>query len=164
VGDQVMVLRNAPALGVINGTMATVTAIDRKRGDVVIRTAEAEPRTVRLPARFWKAKGTRRLVLSYCRTIHKAQGSTYRGSSFTLAGDDTIHLEATHVALSRATEANYLYYSGEPPPHEDHVCAEVEEPQFAGLVAAVKRSRAQVMALDLLTGLPDWPGSAGIHR
>lgn len=158
VGDQVMVLRNAPALGIINGTMGTVTALDRRRGEIVVRTAEAEPRTVRLPARFWNARGRRRLVLAYCRTIHKAQGSTYRGTSFTIAGDDTIHLEATHVALSRGTVANFLYYSGEPPPHEDHVGVEVEKPRFDGLVAAVERSRAQVMALDLLAGLG--PGSS----
>ncbi|TMC03767.1 MAG: hypothetical protein E6J41_26575, partial [Chloroflexi bacterium] len=152
VGDQVMVLRNAPTLGVINGTWGTITDVDRERGDLVMRTAEAEPRTVRLPASFWSAKGRRRVVLAYCRTIHKAQGSTYRGSSFTLAGDDTIHFEATHVALSRATVANHLYYSGEPQPDEDHHSPEIAAPAFDGLVAAVERSRAQVMALDLLAG------------
>jgi hypothetical protein len=31
--------------------------------------------------------------LTYCRTIHKAQGATHSGESFTLAGDDTIHLK-----------------------------------------------------------------------
>jgi conjugative relaxase-like TrwC/TraI family protein len=158
VGDQVMVLRNAPALGVINGTTGTITAVDRDGGDLYLRVAEAEPRTVRLPAQFCNAKGRRRVVLAYCRTVHKAQGSTYRGSSFTLAGDETIHFEATHVALSRATVANHLYYSGEPPPDEDHHSPEIEAPEFEGLVAAVGRSRAQVMALDLLSGLTDAPG------
>jgi hypothetical protein len=149
-GDQVMVLRNAPALGVINGTLGTVTAIDRERGDLFVQTAEPEPRTVRLPASFWNAKGRRRVALAYCRTIHKAQGSTYRGASFTLAGDDTIHLEAAHVALSRGTQANHLYYMGEPPPDEDHHVVEVAQPGLESLVAATERSRAQVMALDLL--------------
>jgi len=89
--------------------------------------------------------------LAYCRTIHKAQGSTYRGESFTLAGDDTIHLEALHVALSRGTQANHLYYTGEPPPHEDHhLPAAGEQPALESLVAAAGRSRAKVMALDLL--------------
>ena len=132
VGDHVIVLRNAPALGVINGTTGVVTSIDREGGDLFVRTMEAEPRMVRLPSRFWNAKGRPRVVLAYCRTIHKAQGSTYRGASFTLAGDDTIHLEGTHVALSRGTEANYLYYSGEPPPDEDHHAPQVEHPRFAG--------------------------------
>jgi hypothetical protein len=150
VGDHVMVLRNAPALRVINGTMGTVTAVDRERGEIVVRTVEAAPRTVTLPAWFRNAKGLRRLALAYCRTIHKAQGSTYRGQSFTLAGDDTIHLEAVHVVLSRGTVANHLYYMGEPPPDEDHHAAVVEEVGFEGLVAAAGRSRAQVMALDLL--------------
>lgn len=158
IGDQVMVLRNAWALGVINGTLGTVTAIDRDRGDLLVQTAELEPRVVRLPASFWNAKGRRRVVLAYCRTIHKAQGSTYRGASFTLAGDDTIHLEATHVALSRGTEANHLYYVGEPPPDEDHHAPEVVEPEFDHLVAAVERSRAKVMALDILQGLATGPG------
>jgi hypothetical protein len=150
VGDHVMVLRNAPSLSVINGTMATVSAIDRESGEIIVRTVEPQPREVTLPAWFWNAKGRRRLALAYCRTIHKAQGSTYRGQSFTLAGDDTIHLEAVHVALSRGTVANHLYYMGEPPPDEDHHAAVVEEAGFEGLVAAAGRSRAQVMALDLL--------------
>jgi conjugative relaxase-like TrwC/TraI family protein len=157
IGDQVMVLRNAPALGVINGTLGTVTAIDGERGDICVQTVEAEPQTVRLPATFWNAKGRRRLALAYCRTIHKTQGSTYRGASFTLAGDDTIHLEAVHVALSRGTEANHLYYMGEPPPDEDHHTVEVAAPEFESLVAAAGRSRAQVMALDLLKGLAAEP-------
>jgi len=158
VGDQVMVLRNDRRLGVINGTMGTVTGIDRDRGDLLIETIEPEPQAVRLPASFWGAKGRRCVTLSYCRTIHKAQGSTYKGASFTLAGDDTIHLEAVHVALSRGTEANHLPYMGEPPPDEDHHVAEVAEPEFESLVAAAGRSRAQLMALDVLQGLGNGSG------
>jgi conjugative relaxase-like TrwC/TraI family protein len=162
VGDQVIVLRNAYALGVINGTLGTVTAIDRDRGDICLRTIEPEPREVRLPAAFWNAAGRRRLALAYCRTIFKAQGSTYRGASFTLAGDDTIHLEALHVALSRGTAANHLYYVGEPPPDEDHNAAEIAEPEFESLVAAAGRSRAQVMALDLIEASPSTSGTTGV--
>ena len=162
VGDEIVVLRNAYHLGVINGTLGRVAAVDRDRGDLLVKTIEAEPRTVCLPARFWNAKGRRRVALSYCRTIYKAQGATYNGSSFTLAGDDTIHLEAIHVALSRGTEANHLYYMGEPPLDEDHPAeyAEVAKPELESLVAAAGRSRAQVMALDLLQGLASGPGSA----
>jgi hypothetical protein len=150
VGDQAIVLRNAPTLGVINGTLGIVTAVDRDRGDLILRTIEPDSRDVRLPASYWNAKGRRRLSLAYCRTIHKAHGATYRGESFTLAGDDTIHMEAVHVALSRGTRANTLYYAGEPPPHEDRAAAAVAEPEFERLVAAAGRSRAQAMALDLL--------------
>ncbi len=150
VGDQVIALRNDPTVGVINGTLGMVAAVDRDRGDLILRTVEPDPRDVRLPASYWNAKGRRRVSLAYCRTIHKAQGATYRGESFTLTGDDTIHLEAVHVALSRATRANTLYYAGEPPPHEDHDTAAVAEPEFERLVAAAGRSRAQAMALDLL--------------
>jgi hypothetical protein len=150
VGDQVIVLRNDRTVGVINGTLGTVTAVDRDRGDLILRTVEPNPRDVPLPATYWNAKGRRRVSLAYCRTIHKAQGATYRGESFTLAGDDTIHLEAVHVALSRGTRANTLYYAGEPPPHEDHDVAADAEPEFERLVAAAGRSRAQVMAVDLL--------------
>ncbi|TMC12202.1 MAG: hypothetical protein E6J41_03280 [Chloroflexi bacterium] len=157
-----IVLRNAYALGVINGTLGTVTAIDRDRGDIRMQTIESEPREVRLPATFWNAAGRRRLALAYCRTIFKAQGSTYRGASFTLAGDDTIHLEALHVALSRGTAANHLYYVGEPPPDEDHHAAEIAEPEFESLVAAAGRSRAQVMALDFLEGSPSTSGTTGV--
>jgi len=103
-----------------------------------------------LPRGFWGAKGRRRLVLAYCRTIHKAQGATYRGASFTLAGDDSIHLEATHVALSRGTEANFLYYWAKGRPDEDYHKPEVDQPQMKGLVAAVAHSRAQILAIDHL--------------
>jgi hypothetical protein len=154
VGDQVIVLRNDLRVGVINGTLGTVTAIDRERGDLLLRTVEPDPRDLRLPASYWNARGRRRVSLAYGRTIHKAQGATYRGESFTLAGDDTIHLEAVHVALSRGTTANTLYYAGEPPPHEDHAVAEVAEPEYEQLVAAAGRSRAQVMALDFLADQP----------
>ena len=136
---------------------ASVTAIDRDRGDLLIETIEPEPRAVRPPASFWNAKGRRRVALSYCRTIHRAQGSTCRGASFTLASDDTIHLEAVHVALSRATEANHLYYSGEPPADEDHHVVEVAEPELESLLEVAGRSRAQVMALDLLQGVAASP-------
>jgi hypothetical protein len=150
VGDQVIVLRNDRTVGVINGTLGTVTAVDRERGDLVLRTVEPDPRDVRLPASYLNAKGRRRVSLAYCRTIHKAQGATYRGESFTLAGDDTIHLEAIHVALSRGTRANTLYYAGDPPVDEDHHAAEAAAPEFERLVAAAGRSRSQVMALDLV--------------
>jgi conjugative relaxase-like TrwC/TraI family protein len=150
VGDQVIVLRNDAAVGVINGMLGAITAVDRDRGDLLLRTVEADPRDVLVPASYWNAKGRRRVALAYCRTIHKAQGATYRGESFTLAGDDTIHLEAVHVALSRGTRANSLYYVGEPPIDEDHHAAEAAEPEFERLVEAAGRSRAQAMALDIL--------------
>ena len=66
------------------------------------------------------------------------------------------------MALSRGTAANHLYYVGEPPPDEDHHAAEVAEPEFESLVAAAGRSRAQVMALDLLEGSPSTSGMTGV--
>ena len=51
------VRRNDRPLGVINGTRAIITAIDRDHGDPVLEPAEAEPRIVRLPRSFWGAKG-----------------------------------------------------------------------------------------------------------
>ncbi len=54
---------------------------------------------------------------------------------------------------------------GEPPPDEDHYGGvEVAEPELESLVAAARRSRAQVMALDLLhdpSGGPDGRGPSG---
>jgi hypothetical protein len=68
-------------------------------------------------------------------TIYKAQGATYRGESFTLAGDDTIHLEAAHVALSRGTRTNTLYYAGDPPLDEEHHAAEARASSVERLTA-----------------------------
>jgi ATP-dependent exoDNAse (exonuclease V) alpha subunit len=55
VGDHMMVLRNAPALGIINGTMGTVTAIDRDNDEIVLEREGPAPDCAR-----------------YCRTIHIA--------------------------------------------------------------------------------------------
>jgi len=51
-----------------------------------------------LPATFWNAKGRRSGDALLLPDHPQGAGSTYRGASFTLAGDDTIHLEAMHVA------------------------------------------------------------------
>ena len=54
------------------------------------------------------------------------------------------------MALSRGTEANFLYYWAKGRPVEDCHEPEVDQPQMKGLVAAVAHSRAQILAIDHL--------------
>ena len=54
------------------------------------------------------------------------------------------------MALSRGTEANFLYYWTKGHPDEDYHEPEVDQPQMKGLVAAVVHSRAQILAIDHL--------------
>ena len=54
------------------------------------------------------------------------------------------------MALSRGTEANFLYYWAKGRPDEDYHEPEVDQPQMKGLVAAVAHSRAQILAIDHL--------------
>jgi len=99
VGDQVIVLRNDRTVGVINGTLGTVTAVDRQRGDLVLRTVEPDPRDVRLPASYWNAKGRRRVSLAYCRGT--------RANTLYYAGDPPLD-EDHHAAEAPAPEFEQL--------------------------------------------------------
>jgi conjugative relaxase-like TrwC/TraI family protein len=98
-GDQVVCLRNARRLGVINGTRGTVIGLDGT--DLAIDTADG-PRS--LPRRYLAAG---HLDYGYATTVHKAQGATY-DRAFVLA-TESLTREAGYVAMSRARLGTELF-------------------------------------------------------
>jgi conjugative relaxase-like TrwC/TraI family protein len=99
LGDEVLCLRNARRLGVLNGTLGTVAGIDGT--DLAIDTADG-PRS--LPHRYVAAG---HLDYGYATTVHKAQGATY-DRAFVLA-TESLTREAGYVAMSRARLGTELF-------------------------------------------------------
>ena len=109
-GDRVVTLRNDYDLDVRNGTLATVTKVHPRRGELTIRTDAGA--TQRLPAAYLDAG---HVDHGYAITIHKAQGLTV-DRAFVLGSDD-LYRELGYVALSRGRLSNDLYLA-EPAPRE----------------------------------------------
>jgi ATP-dependent exoDNAse (exonuclease V) alpha subunit len=70
-GDRVVTLRNDYDLGVRNGTLATITKIHGRSGEITIRPDHGKTR--RLSAEYLQEG---HVVHGYAITIHKAQGIT----------------------------------------------------------------------------------------
>jgi hypothetical protein len=103
VGDRIVCLRNSDAVGVRNGTRATVEQIHRDAGAVSLRTDRGD--AVRISARYLDAGHVRH---AYALTGHAGQGATVE-RAFVLGRDEGQLQEWGYVALSRAREATRLY-------------------------------------------------------
>jgi Ti-type conjugative transfer relaxase TraA len=101
-GDEVVCLRNARRLGVINGTRGTVVRLDGT--DLVFCVGDAHRR---LPKEYLCAG---HLDYGYATTVHKAQGATY-DRAFVLA-TESLTKEAGYVAMSRARISTELFVGG----------------------------------------------------
>ena len=140
VGDRVIALRNNRRLGLINGTLGTVTAINP--ADRSLTLTATDSRTLAVPADYI-ADG--HLNHAYAVSIHKAQGMTCDVAL--LLGDDRLYLEAGYTGLSRARHENRLYVVGTDEgdchngPHDEY-----DEPD---IVRAMTRSAAQELATDI---------------
>lgn len=102
VGDDIVCLRNDRRHGVINGTTATVTAINQTDRTITVDTA-AEQNLV-IGSRYLAAG---HVTHGYATTYHKAQGATVQ-QGFVL-GSDALYREAGYTALSRAWQETHLY-------------------------------------------------------
>ncbi|MDP8930315.1 MAG: relaxase domain-containing protein, partial [Actinomycetota bacterium] len=105
VGDRVVCLRNDRRLGVVNGTRATVSAVDPAARSLSVRTDDNQD--VTLPASYLNAG---QVAHAYAITGHKAQGLTV-DHTFVL-GSPELYREWGYVALSRGRESNRLYLHG----------------------------------------------------
>jgi hypothetical protein len=103
VNDRLYFLRNEKSLGVKNGTLGTIEAI---QGGVLQVKLDGRDQTVAVDSRFYKD-----LDYGYAATVHKAQGSTV-DRTYLLA---TPHYDrhATYVALSRHRESATVFYAAE---------------------------------------------------
>jgi hypothetical protein len=141
LGDEVVCLRNARPLSVINGTRGTVAGFDGEH--LVIETASGQRL---LPLGYLEAG---HLDYGYATTVHKAQGATY-DRAFVLA-TDALTREAGYVAMSRARHGTELFVPGGT--FEQGLGPEVREAEpLARTAARLATSRAKSLAS---SSLPD---------
>lgn len=135
LGDEVLCLRNARRLGVINGTRGVV--VDVVAGDLVIDTDDGAKS---LPPAYLDAG---HLDHGYASTVHKTQGATY-DRAFVLA-TESLTREAGYVAMSRARRGTELFVIAGV--FEQGLGPEVPEVEpLARTAARLSVSRAKVLA------------------
>jgi ATP-dependent exoDNAse (exonuclease V) alpha subunit len=158
-GDRILCRQNQLRLDLLNGDLATVTAVDPDHGTLTVRL-DRNPETRQLPA-WYLHQG--HVDHGYALTGHKAQGIT-TGHTFTVT-DGRTDRQWAYVALSRGRQANTLYLAG-PEPCDDH-CAHLTHPGHEHgldmLVASLGRNRTEYAAIDHPTG-PGTPNSDEVDR
>ena len=148
VGDRVVVRRNDPALGVVNGDRGAVVAVDPARGRIDLALPGGQ---VSLPRDYLERPtrhGRPALEHGYAITAHLAQGMTCR-RTFILA-TDSLTREAGYVALSRGKESNRIYAIAPAATERDEFAPATRERRDARavLVQGLQRSNAQTLATD----------------
>ena len=124
-GDRVMFLQNDRGMGVKNGTLGTVEALDRQ----AMTVCTGDGRAVRFDLKDYD-----RIDHGYAATIHKAQGMTVnRAHVLATPGLDA---HASYVALTRHRDGVDLHYG----------CDDFASPER--LARTLGRERAKDMALD----------------
>jgi conjugative relaxase-like TrwC/TraI family protein len=148
-GDLVIARRNDYRHGLINGERGVVTDVDTAAGMLTVQLAG---RRATVPAEYLAGGG---LDYGYALTVHQSQGMTCERAL--LLGSEALYREAGYVGLSRGRQRNDLHLVDRPadddPARED--CHAPRRPQpevedaLAAVRAALKRSRAHALALDL---------------
>ena len=158
-GDRVLVTTNDHRLGLLNGTRATITAVDPRRQTLTLATEDDQQVTVPTD---WAAQ---HLDHGYAMTCHKAQGATV--DIALVYGAGALTREAGYVALSRGRAANHLYV---PDDLDDDRTSRVEDGRHLDQLAArLAVRRTQTLATRQLprTGTNRWRSSIShdpMHR
>jgi conjugative relaxase-like TrwC/TraI family protein len=139
VGDHIMALRNDRPIGVLNGTEAIVTKIDRQNRQLV---AWVDHHPVYVPFDY----AERWLTHGYAITIHKAQGANVDR----LLGlvDDSVSRELLYTLMSRGRLSNDLYATTTDWRHDLRHQLEPEPDPLAGLSRAAHHTTTKKMAID----------------
>jgi len=141
VGDRVLGLVNDYRTGSLNGTRATVSAIDERRRDLRMQTPDG--RVLCVPFAYVEAG---RLAHGYSLTIHKALGVTCDRALVLV--DESMAREAVYTAMSRVRQRNDLcwaIYAG----RDDIAYAPERAPGPLDVVSAtIQHGAAQQMAID----------------
>lgn len=152
VGDEVVARRNdrtlrsgASAEFVKNGSTGTVTALDAKRGELVVDFDREG--TIRLPHAYLAAG---RLEHGYARTTYGVQGATHEVARY--HPTDVSSFEEGYVAITRARSATRIYIVdgtlSEPDDDLTHAPPETEPFGLDDIADVLGRRRAGHMATD----------------
>ncbi len=142
-GDRAVCLKNCSRLGVLNGDLATVTAVDAERRTITLRLDRTN--TVMTVPHWYLDEGN--LDWGYALTGHKAQGATAR-RAHTVAGDG-VDREWLYVTMSRGREANTIYLTH--PDVNESECTHLthQHPdRLPALITALGRTAAEPAASD----------------
>lgn len=123
-GDRLMFRANDKGLGVMNGSLATIKAIEQGRFDVVLDNGQALS---------FNQEKYQKFQLGYSATVHKAQGCTV-DESFIMASQH-LDRQAAYVALSRHKDDTRLY-------------AAQDDFKKTTLLKALSKDRANLSTLD----------------
>lgn len=143
VGDEVVGTRNDRRLGILNGDLGRVSAVDVGEGTVTVAVAgrgRRRGREVVVPGSY----AERHLDYAYALTGYKAQGLT-TDRTFSL-GDDGMSAEMGYTTLSRGRVGNDLYWVV--PDRAEDVAAGRDP--LDELRRGLSRSRGQRLATDSL--------------
>ena len=105
-GDRVQFTRNDREAGRVNGTTATVTAIDRERGTMNVKEARGVEHSLQLDA-----TRDRHVRHGWVGTVHGSQGATADRSMVHLESfrANTVDAKSAYVAISRARSHAAVY-------------------------------------------------------
>jgi hypothetical protein len=142
VGDRVVCKRNNSAVGVQNGTRATVTRIDSARQTLAIAMDHGEQ--INLPRRYVEGGHLRH---GYALTGHTSQGLTVE-RAFVLGSGESQLKEWGYVAFSRARAATRIYVTDTVPVPESHAYR-IDRPEpLTRLAQALEESQVERLAVD----------------
>jgi len=147
-GDRAVCLKNRTRLGVLNGDLATVMAVDTERRMVTLRLDRTD-NVVTVP-HWYLEEGN--LDWGYALTGHKAQGATAL-RAHTVAGDG-VDREWLYVTMSRGREANTIYLAD--PDFGKDECAHLTHQnleRLPALITALGRTASEPAAIDSGRGL-----------
>jgi len=134
VNDHVMFTRNDRLVGVTNGTMGTVIAIDPRSALVTVTTDRGRTVTICLTS-------YPHLELGYAMTVYKSQGQTAE-QALVLVGADMADRELSYVALSRSRGETHLF-----------IDASQAGPNLADLLRQMSASHQKHLAIEELAPL-----------
>jgi conjugative relaxase-like TrwC/TraI family protein len=142
IGDEVLALRNAYDMDVLNGSRFTIERIDIRRHELHCADSSGQIASVS----FGYADAGH-LAHAYAMTIHKAQGATVEHALVLV--DETMASEHAYTALSRARGRTDLFVDfGTSIEHEAHAPPPSSTVTSDRLAATVNRSAAQRLAID----------------
>lgn len=145
-GDRVITRRNHRQLNIDNGTLATITAVDRQRRAVLITTDAGQQRAI------GAAYLAHHVEHAYAITGHSSQGTTV-DCAIVVGRPEEFTNEWAYTALSRARQHTSIHLIA------DHGRAEHDRRQYApalpdrepgdaldALTRAMRRSQAELLA------------------